>query len=96
MKYKNYTIARTDELNWQWTKVTTKTATADQRNPKTGEVIRKAGETYEAETKPRFYGDIGKALAGIVRDLAGEDCADIAELALQLEEIKADLSKLTD
>ncbi len=96
MKYKNYTISRTDELNWQWTKTTTKTATADQRNPKTGETIREAGETYVIETKPRYYGDIGKALAGIVRDLAGEDCADIAELALQLEEIKADLSKLTD
>ena len=83
-------------MNWQWTKTTTKTATADQRNPKTGETIREAGETYVIETKPRYYGDIGKALAGIVRDLAGEDCADIAELALQLEEIKADLSKLTD
>ena len=91
MKYKNYTIEKVDSLNWAWTKTETKTATQDQRNPKTGELIRKAGETYENETDPRFYSDIGAALAGIVKDLAGVDCADIAELARQLEQIKGDL-----
>jgi len=95
MKYRNYTIEKADELNWAWTKTETKTATSDHKNPRTGEVIRKAGETYEAESKPRFYGDVGNALAGVVKDLAGEGCADIAALALQLGEIKADLRALT-
>ena len=95
MKYRNYTIEKADSLNWTWTKTETKTAAHDQRNPKTGEVIRKAGETYQQETEPRFYGDVGNALAGIVKDLAGEGCEDIAALSLQLGEIKAELRQLT-
>ena len=95
MKYRNYTIEKADALNWAWTKTETKTASHDQRNPKTGEVIRKSGETYESETEPKFYGDAGNALAGIVKDLAGEGCADIAALALQLGEIKTELRQLT-
>ena len=95
IKYKNYTISKLDELNWIWQKTETRTASKDQKNPRTGELIRKAGETYEAETKPKFYGDIGSALAGVVRDLAGVDCADIAALARQLDEITSELGGLT-
>ena len=94
MKYRNYTIEKADDINWTWTKTETKTAQHDQRNPKTGEIIRKAGETYQHETDPKFYGDIGNALAGIVKDLAGVGCADIAALALQLGQIKSELRGL--
>ena len=94
MKYRNYTIERADEMNWAWTKTETKTAQTDQKNPRTGEIVRKAGDKYEAESKQHFYGDVGNALEGIVKDLAGSGCADIAALALQLGEIKAELRGL--
>ena len=94
MKYRNYTIEKADEMNWVWTKTETKTASSDHKNPRTGEVIRKAGETYQAESRQHFYGDVGNALEGVVKDLAGSGCADIAALALQLGEIKAELRGL--
>ena len=94
MQYRNYTIEKADELNWAWTKTETKTATTDHKNPRTGETIRKAGDQYEAESKAHYYGDVGNALEGVVKDLAGSGCADIAALALQLGQIKAELRGL--
>ena len=95
IKYKNYTVTRADELNWQWTRTDTLTAVKNHRNPSTGEVVRKTGETYQRESTPRFFGDVGSALAGIVKDLLGRDCADISQIASQLGQIKSDLSELT-
>ena len=94
MKYRNYTIEKADSLNWAWTKTENKTAQYDQKNTHTGELIRKAGESYESETKPQFYGDVGSALAGVVKDLAGQGCSEISDLAIQITQIKAELGAL--
>jgi len=92
MKYKNYEVMRDDERNWKLVRRDMVTATHDIKNPKTQEIVHKAGEVYAKETFKGFFGSTQAALHKIVDDLVGTDCADIAQLAVQLGEIKADLS----
>ena len=94
MKYKNYTLDREDALNWKLSKTETITAEFDQRNPKTGEIAHAKGETYERDVRIGYYGDVYSGLVGIVKDLAGVDCADIKQLASQQAGIIADLRGL--
>ena len=94
MKYKNYTLEKDDALNWKLSKKVQETAARDIKNPKTQEIIHKEGDVYTKTVKIGFYGDVQSGLTGIVKDLAGVDCADISQLASQLGEIKADLRQL--
>jgi hypothetical protein len=95
MKYKNYEITRDDERNWKLERTDMVLAKSDIRNPKTGKVIYPKGSVYEKVTFKGFFGNVGSALAKIVDDCAGVDCADITALSNQLGEIKASLKELT-
>ena len=94
IQYKNYTVERADQRNWEVKKTTLKTAQHDMVK-KDGTLIRSKGDEYEKVDFCGFYSDVGSALSGVVRDLAGVDCASIEDLALQLAQITSDLEALT-
>lgn len=95
IKYKNYTIKRLNELNWTVDRNNDIVATKDITSPADPEIILyKIGDIYNVDTSLGFYGDVGLALNGVVRDLAGTDCKTIEELAAQISEIKEDLRSL--
>lgn len=95
MRYKNYEITRDNEHNWRLDRTDKAVANRDMKNPKTGEIIHPKGSVYEKVTFKGLFGNVSSALSKIVDDLAGVDCADINQLAVQLDEIKASLKDLT-
>jgi len=94
MKYKNYSIERKDDRCWTVSKVIENIAPRDLTAPATGELVHYKGDSYTSDVFVGFYSDVGKALSGVVKDLAGAGCADLKDLAHQLRELKSDLSEL--
>ena len=93
MKYKNYTITKDDKRNWKVSRFDNTVHLQDVIN-KEGDFTAKKGEAYVKETFLGFYSDVSHALNGIVRDTAGVGCETLADLANQIEELKADFLQL--
>ena len=93
MKYKNYEIIRDNDRNWKVTRSDNTVHLHDVLN-KEQEVVHKKGEQYVKETFLGFYSDVSCALNGIVKDCAGMGCEDISDLANQIEQMRADFSRL--
>ena len=93
MKYKNYEITKDDKRNWKVARFDNTVHLQDVIN-KDGETTAKKGEEYVKETFLGFYSDVSCALNGIVRDTAGVGCETLADLANQIEQMKADFYRL--
>ena len=93
MKYKNYEIIRDNDRNWKVTRSDNTVSPHDIRD-KQGAITINKGQTYVKETFLGFYSDVSCALNGIVKDCAGMGCEDISDLANQIEQMRADFSRL--